>query len=110
MIAYTWLKTYARPMEKITHSKSFFFVCNCRCQMTGIGIRKIQISVIKLEMLVKYVKVTSSKQSPFTVASQNASIGRHARARVTVMPMPHAMTNAAVARTTFRKTSTTKTR
>lgn len=103
-------KAYARPIEKITESMSFFFVCNCRCQMTGIGIRKIQISVIKFEMLVKYVNVTSSRQFPFTVTSQNASIGRHTSASVTVMPIPHAMTNAAVASTTLRNRETTKTR
>lgn len=62
--------TYARPMQKIRLSSIFFFVCNCRCQIIGTGIKKIQISVIRLEMLVKYVKVTMTKHLPVTFASQ----------------------------------------
>ena len=45
--------TYARPMQKIRLSNSFFFVCSCRCQIMGTGIKNIQMSVIKFEMLVK---------------------------------------------------------
>ena len=48
-----WNWTYARPMQKITLSISFFLVCSCKCQIIGTGIRKIHISVIKLEMFVK---------------------------------------------------------
>lgn len=101
---------YAKPIEKIKHRRSFFFVCSCKCHITGTGIRKIQMSVMRFEMLVKYVKVTRCRQSPLTLLSQNASMGRQTRAKVTVMPIPHAMMNAAVANTTFRNRGTTKTR
>lgn len=44
---------YARPIEKMKQRSSFFFTWSCRCQITGIGIRKIQMSVIRFEILVK---------------------------------------------------------
>ena len=44
---------YARPMEKMKQRRSFFLVWSCRCQITGIGIRKIQMSVMRLDMFVK---------------------------------------------------------
>lgn len=62
--------TYARPMEKMKQRSNFFFTCSCRCQITGIGIRNIQISVMRFEMLVKYVNVTRSRHFPFTSLSQ----------------------------------------
>lgn len=104
------LVTYARPIEKIKQRSNFFFVCNCNCQIAGTGIRKIHTSVIRLVMLVKYVNSTSRRQSPLTLLSQKACIGRQARAKVIVMPSPQAMTNAIVARTTFRKNGMAKTR
>lgn len=68
------------------------------------------MSVIRFEILVKYVKVTMVRQSPLTLLSQYAFSGRQARNNVTVMPMPHAITNSAVATTAVRKIGWTKTR
>lgn len=101
---------YASPIEKMKQSRSFFFVCSCKCQMTGIGIKKIQKSVMRFEMFVKYVKVTNSRHLPCTLVSQKASIGRQTSAKVTVIPMPQARTKAAVAITIFRNRGVTKTR
>jgi hypothetical protein len=51
-------------------NNSFFLVCSCRCHIIGTGIKKIQMSVIRFEMLVKYVNVTMVKHCPDTLASQ----------------------------------------
>jgi len=97
-------------MEKMKQRRSFFFVCSCKCQITGIGIKNIQRSVIRFVILVKYVNVTRSKHFPVTLESQYASSGRQTNSSVTVMPIPQQIINAAVARTIFRKRGTTKTR
>jgi hypothetical protein len=76
VVSFEWLHfapgstTYARPMQKMKLSISFFFVWSCRCHIIGTGIKKIQMSVMRFEMLVKYVKVTMVRQSPFTLMSQ----------------------------------------
>lgn len=62
--------THARPIQKIKVKIIFFFACNWRCQIIGTGMRKIQISVMRFEMFVKYVNVTMTRHFPVTFASQ----------------------------------------
>jgi hypothetical protein len=57
------------------------------------------MSVMRFETLVKYVKVTMVRHSPTTLLFQYDSSGRQTSPRVTVMPIPQAVTKAAVART-----------